>query len=93
MLYLQMALRAREKRNELTGLLAYIDTHLHPSWENGGLYYPRHDKLTDENGDWAHTDPFTGNAAIGYARLDVRDGRKWMWERPWTREVFGGGRG
>lgn len=78
------------KSAELSGLLAYIDTHLDPTWENGGLFYPRHDKLMDEERDWAHVDPFTGNAAIGYARLNVRDGQKGMWEAPWTRETLKG---
>jgi hypothetical protein len=73
------------KAEELTGLLAYIDSHLHQMWENGGLFYPRHDKLMDEEGNWNHMDPFSGNAAIGYARLNVKDGQKRMWERPWTR--------
>jgi hypothetical protein len=27
-----------------------------------------------------------GNAAIGYARLNVKDGQKKMWDQPWTRE-------
>ncbi|KFA60019.1 hypothetical protein S40285_10667 [Stachybotrys chlorohalonatus IBT 40285] len=73
---------------ELQGLLAYADERLHPSWENGGLYYPRNDSLTDEEGDWAHMDPCTGNAAIGYAGLNVKDGQKMMCEQPWTRETL-----
>jgi hypothetical protein len=31
-------------------------------------------------------DPFSGNAAIGYARLNVPDGQKKMWEQPWASE-------
>jgi hypothetical protein len=39
-------------------------------------------------------DPYTGNAAIGYARLDVKDGQRKMWLDPWrkgeTRVLFEG---
>ncbi|KAI9924306.1 hypothetical protein ASPWEDRAFT_29875 [Aspergillus wentii DTO 134E9] len=77
------------KTTELSGLLAYADNHLHPTWENGGLYYPRNDAATDHQGRWTHMDPFSGNAAIGYARLNVENGQKKMWDSPWTREVLG----
>lgn len=33
-------------------------------------------------------DPFTGNASIGYARLNVLGGQKKMWNAPWTRETL-----
>jgi hypothetical protein len=73
---------------ELQGLLDFADTKLRPTWENGGLYYSRHDARVDENGEWAHMDPFSGNAAIGYARLNVTDGQKKMWEEPLTRDFL-----
>lgn len=76
------------KKAELDGLLAYADMNLQPSWENGGLYYPRNDQATDDDGHWTHMDPFTGNAAIGYARLNVEDGMKRMYDSPWTRETL-----
>jgi hypothetical protein len=74
------------KTTELDGLLTYIDNHLRPTWENGGLYYPRNDEPTDAEGRWTHMDPFSGNSAIGYARLNVENGQKNMWDFPWTRE-------
>ena len=37
-------------------------------------------------GNSAFMDPFTGNAAIGYARLDIREGQKRMWDKPWMKE-------
>ncbi|KAE8372852.1 hypothetical protein BDV26DRAFT_82392 [Aspergillus bertholletiae] len=74
------------KRAELDALLCYADSRFAPTWERGGLYYPRRDQIFDESGEWAFVDPFTGNAAIGYARLNVEDGQKKMWEKPWTRE-------
>jgi hypothetical protein len=73
---------------ELNGLLAYADANLKPTWENGGLYYPRNDQLVNDEGKWRHMDPFSGNAAIGYARLNVANGQKSMWDCPWTREYL-----
>ncbi|KAJ5368782.1 uncharacterized protein N7496_008542 [Penicillium cataractarum] len=76
------------KTTELDGLLAYADKHLQPTWENGGLYYPRNDIATDEEGHWTHMDPFSGNSAIGYARLNVENGQKIMMHAPWTKETL-----
>lgn len=70
------------KKEELDGLFKYADEHLQPTWENGGLFYPRNDTKTNEAGEWTHMDPFSGNASIGYARLNVPDGQKQMWEKP-----------
>lgn len=33
-------------------------------------------------------EPHSGNSGIGYARLNVPDGQKTMWERPWTHELL-----
>jgi hypothetical protein len=69
-------------------LIRHAEAHLNPSWFNGCLYYPRCDvdPDTDADGNWRFMDPFSGNAAIGYARLNVPDGQKVMWEHPWTKE-------
>lgn len=72
----------------LSGLLDYADAQLRPTWENGGLFYPRRDTLLSEDGDWDYMDPYTGNTSIGYARLNVPDGQKKMFERPWTSETL-----
>jgi hypothetical protein len=69
---------------DLDALLRHADMYLNPKWKEGGLYYPRCDTLADADGNWTNMDPFSGNAAIGYARLNVPDGQKKMWERPWT---------
>ncbi|POR32378.1 Uncharacterized protein TPAR_07413 [Tolypocladium paradoxum] len=74
------------KTTELQGLLDYADAHLNPKWEDGGLFYPRKDPSEDEPDEWSHMDPFTGNAGIPYARLNVPEGQKKMWDDPWTRE-------
>ena len=74
------------KATELQGLLDFADAKLRPTWENGGLFYQRNDERLDNAGEWAHMDPLSGNAAIGYSRLNVPDGQKKMWERPWTRD-------
>ncbi|KAF7337799.1 Ldi domain-containing protein [Mycena sanguinolenta] len=68
------------------GILRHADTFLNPTWERGGLFYPRYDEPEDADGNWTRMDAYTGNAAIGYARLNVRDGQKKMWEAPWSRE-------
>ncbi|KAK3291430.1 Rft protein-domain-containing protein [Chaetomium fimeti] len=73
------------KSKELGALLSHADAHFSPTWDRGGLYYPRQDQVTDESCCWKFVDPFTGNAAIGYARLNVEDGQKKMWDKPWTR--------
>ena len=77
----------------LDGLLAYADEALNPTWDDGGLYYPRNDtpfvwaeKEDVEGVRWTHISPFCGNAAIGYSRLNVTDGQRIMYEKPWTRE-------
>lgn len=73
-------------RPELPGLLQFADDKLKPTWEKGGLYYPRNDvPMNKDTLECTHMDPFSGNAAIGYARLNVADGMKRLWERPWTR--------
>lgn len=89
--YIVMWLSELGRTAELTSLLAYTDAHLNPTWEKGGLYYPRHDIITsdfksgaDMEMEWTHMDPFAGNAAIAYSRLNVEDGQKKMWEHPWT---------
>jgi Linalool dehydratase/isomerase len=70
----------------LQGLLNHADQFMNPKWENGGLYYPRHDSRQDRDGNWLFVDPHTGNAAIAYARLNFPGGQKGMWEKPWTKE-------
>jgi len=42
------------KTTELDGILTYADKHLVPTWEDGGLFYPRNDTpfvFTDEDGE------------------------------------------
>ncbi|KAK5195823.1 hypothetical protein LTR92_004764 [Exophiala xenobiotica] len=84
------------KAKELDDLLEYADSHLNPTWENGGLYYPRNDKLFDDDDDndddgqqnMIHMEPHSGNSGIGYSRLNVKDGQKTMWEKPWTSAIL-----
>jgi len=71
---------------ELEAFLAHADQRFNPTWKSGGLFYPRNDQIVDDNLEWTFVDPFSGNAAIGYARLNVQDGQKKMWDQPWTRE-------
>ncbi|EKG20437.1 hypothetical protein MPH_02247 [Macrophomina phaseolina MS6] len=72
------------------GLLLHADRFLNPCWERGGLFYPRSSELTDKDGNWKYMDPYSGNAGIAYARLNVTDGQKRMWDAPWSSEHFSG---
>jgi hypothetical protein len=71
---------------DIAGILRHADDFLGPKWENGGYFYPRCDDTWDEQGNWIHMDPYTGNAGIAYARLNVHQGQKKMFEQPWTPE-------
>lgn len=71
---------------DLDALLRHADTCLNPSWSRGGLYYPRRNELWDEEGNYVFGDPYIGNAAIGYARLNVKNGQRKMWEHAWTKQ-------
>ncbi len=72
----------------LKGLLAHADAHMNPTWLDGGLYYPRQDASWDDRGRLTYMDPLTGNALIAYARLNVADGLRALYERPWTAPHF-----
>ncbi|KAL4873312.1 hypothetical protein BDV12DRAFT_100281 [Aspergillus spectabilis] len=80
----------QKEKAELEALPRYADTHFSSTWDRGDLYYPCQDQITNQSGEWKFVDPFMGNAEIGYARLNVEDGQKKVWERPWTREIFAG---
>ena len=71
---------------DLNALLRHADVYLNPRWRDGGLFYARCDNGWDEEGNYTYMEPYTGNAAIGYARLNVKNGQKIMWDHPWTKE-------
>jgi hypothetical protein len=83
-----MMLSELGKIKQLQDLLEYADEKLQPTWENGGLFYPRNDRLADANWNLLHMEPHSGNSGIGYARLNVENGQKHIWEQPWTRELL-----
>jgi hypothetical protein len=68
----------------VTGLLRHADRFMNPQWENGGLYYPRRDETHDDAGNFVAVPPVAGNATFPYARLNVADGLRTLFERPWT---------
>ena len=76
----------------LSGLLQHADQIFTRQWHRGGLYYEQSTTninsgervIVDEQGEWAFCDTFTGNALVAYARLNVPDGQRAMYERPWT---------
>ena len=71
---------------DLDALLRHADKYLNPSWRDGGLYYPGCEQGWDQEGNFTYVDPYTGNGAIAYARLNVKNGQKKMWDHPWTKE-------
>jgi len=77
-------------RDDLAGLLNHADRFFTPECEKGGLFYLRHDIQKDK---WTHVDPFSGNAAIDYRRLNVANGQRRMWNTPWTQEDVQGAHG
>ena len=72
----------------LEGLLAHADLYMNPTWAEGGLYYPRYDPSWDAEGHMRYMDPLTGNALIAYARLNVANGLRTLYEKPWDTRHF-----
>lgn len=74
-------------RDTLDGLLNHADGFMNPTVERGGLFYPVNaEAKVDKNGNYVQVDAYTGNAAIGYAQLNVFDGQRKMYASPWTKE-------
>ncbi|GLZ53501.1 hypothetical protein [Actinomycetospora sp. NBRC 106378] len=71
-------------RATLEGLFRHADTVMNPQWDKGGLYYPRHDATYDTAGRFASMTPTVSNAMLPYARLNVEDGLRTLFQRPWT---------
>lgn len=72
----------------LQGLLAHADRFMNPTWQDGGLYYPRNDIRADEHGNRVEIEPMSGNVLLGYARLNVPDGLWGLYNEPWERAHF-----
>lgn len=72
----------------LDGLLAHCDRYMNPSWRDGGLYYPRNDVSWDEEGNLTYMDPWCGNGSVAHARLNVKDGLRTIYQKPWSAEHF-----
>lgn len=70
-------------RERLEGLLAHAEAFMNPTWDDGGLYYPRNDASWDKNGEQIFMDPFSGNAMLAYARLTPPDGLNRLYNNPW----------
>ncbi|KAF4462881.1 linalool dehydratase-isomerase precursor [Fusarium albosuccineum] len=70
----------------LAGLLAHVDGAFNPTWLRGGLFYRPQE--SEKSRLSPTVDAFTGNAAIGYSRLNVFDGQRNMYEDPWGEEHF-----
>ncbi|GAY07388.1 hypothetical protein [Pseudonocardia sp. N23] len=72
----------------LAGLLAHADTWMSPTWFDGGLYYPRNDTHTDADGRRTEIEPMSGNVLLGYARLNVADGLRGVYQDQWPEGHF-----
>lgn len=72
----------------LGGMLAHADRYMNPTWEKGGLYYPRNDRSYDDEGNLTFMEPLTGNALAAYARLNVPDGLWALYNKPWAEDHF-----
>jgi hypothetical protein len=83
-------------------MLDYADRNWSPTWVNGGLHYPRNDDFTPTgaapaaDATAAPADRFvtprvntlTGNALLGLARVNVKDGLYTMFNAPWGADHF-----
>ncbi|MEQ8801025.1 MAG: hypothetical protein RLP45_03210, partial [Haliea sp.] len=67
----------------LQGLLTHADRYMNPRWDKGGYFYPRNDVGRDDEGNLTAMSPTIGNAMIQYARLNVEDGLRKLYEEPW----------
>lgn len=72
----------------LDAILRYADKFLNPVWEDGAYYYKRRDQNFNEDDYYIGMDPHTGNALFGYARLNVKDGLKKLFDGPWDDRHF-----
>ncbi len=72
----------------VAGLLAHADRFMNPQWDDHGYFYPRCDQARDADGNVTAVNPTTGNALLAYARLNVKDGLRAIYERPWGSEHF-----
>lgn len=72
----------------LKRILDFADCHLRPRWQDGALYYKRNDEWYDKNGMLAAMDPHTSNALLPYARLNIPDGLKKLYDGPLDNRHF-----
>jgi hypothetical protein len=72
----------------LRRLLAYADRFLNPVWQDGAYFYQRRDGWFDQDGRLSAMDPHTGNALLAYARLNVPDGLRKLYAKPWDDAHF-----
>ena len=67
----------------LEEILDYVDRNMNPTWENGGLYYPRNE-MNWVDGKFVGVAPTSGNANFTYARLNKKDGLKQLYNADWA---------
>ena len=74
-------------------MLDYADEHFNPAWRDGAYYYPhtpdyRTNFERDEDGYIANVSPVTGNALLGFTRLNPQDGLWTLYNRRWEEAHF-----
>ncbi|CAG9978193.1 unnamed protein product [Clonostachys byssicola] len=83
--YTSMMISEAGDLSTLQKLLDLVDNKFTPNWDEGGLFYA---PSRSSNNSCVDMDRFTGNAAIAYARLNVPQGQRKMYENPWGNEHF-----
>ena len=69
-------------RDSLDRIFAYTDHYMETRWDRGGFFYPRNDIGHDCDGNFTAMSPTIGNAMMQYARLNVEDGLKMLYDEP-----------
>lgn len=75
------------EKNLVDGMLAHLDAYCNPKWENGGLHYPRNEQMFDEHGNLTFMTAWN-NASAAFARLNLKDGLRKIYQQPWGPEHF-----
>ncbi|WNG25397.1 hypothetical protein F0U62_16260 [Cystobacter fuscus] len=68
----------------LEGLQRHAERHMRPTVYEGGRFFPRHDEMSDAEGNYTCVEPLTGNVLFAYASLNVPHGLRQLYEQPWA---------
>jgi hypothetical protein len=74
-----------------TAMLSYADKYWRPRWDADGLRYPRQDEFkrsVDPANVWRRVQVLTGNALMGLADINVKDGLYTLYNKPREAQAF-----